>query len=114
MGPGAAQATAAAYILRQPARFPECFIAFTITDMKPTYPTAAWRASLPFCARRARNISAFALLALALVTSFHQVRADITNGLVAYYNFEGLTGSVGETVVDQSGHGHNGVCRQDQ
>ncbi|HEX5397525.1 MAG TPA: LamG domain-containing protein, partial [Verrucomicrobiae bacterium] len=42
------------------------------------------------------------------------VRADITNGLVAYYNFEGLSGIVGETVVDQSGRGHDGVCRQDQ
>ncbi len=42
------------------------------------------------------------------------VCADITNGLVAYYNFEGLSGIVGETIVDQTGHGHNGVCRQDQ
>lgn len=42
------------------------------------------------------------------------VRADITNNLVAYYNFEGMSGLVGETVVDQSGNGHNGVCRQDQ
>ena len=41
-------------------------------------------------------------------------RADITNGLVAYYNFEGLQGIVGETVVDQTGNGHNGICRQDQ
>jgi hypothetical protein len=37
-----------------------------------------------------------------------QVFADITNGLVAYYNFEGLSGLVGETIVDQTGHGHNG------
>jgi len=30
------------------------------------------------------------------------------------YNFEGLSGIVGETVVDQTGNGHNGICRQDQ
>ena len=41
-------------------------------------------------------------------------RADITNNLVAYYNFENLAGTLGETIVDQSGHGHNGVCRLDQ
>ncbi len=41
-------------------------------------------------------------------------RADITNNLVAYYNFEGMSGTVGETVVDQSGRGHDGVCMQDQ
>ncbi len=41
-------------------------------------------------------------------------RADIESDLIAYYNFEGLTGTTGETVVDQTGHGHNGVCRQDQ
>ena len=55
---------------------------------------------LPFC--------------LTLLLSSLMARADITNGLVAYYNFENMTGAVGETVVDQSGHGHNGVCRQDQ
>src|SRR6266403_5053759 len=43
-----------------------------------------------------------------------RVPADITNNLVAYYNFEGLSGTVGETVVDQSGNGHDGVCRQNQ
>ena len=43
-----------------------------------------------------------------------EARADITNNLIAYYNFEGMSGIVGETVVDQSGNGHNGVCRQDQ
>src|SRR5262252_748488 len=51
---------------------------------------------------------------VTILLSVLAARADITNGLVAYYNFEGLTGAVGETVVDQSGHGHNGVCRQDQ
>src|SRR6516225_9792531 len=43
-----------------------------------------------------------------------EARADITNNLIAYYNFEGMSGIVGETVLDQSGNGHNGVCRQDQ
>jgi arylsulfotransferase ASST/concanavalin A-like lectin/glucanase superfamily protein/carbohydrate binding protein with CBM4/9 domain/dockerin type I repeat protein len=52
------------------------------------------------------------LSALALATG--PVWADITNNLVAYYNFEGLSGIVGETVVDQSGNGHDGICRQDQ
>ncbi len=41
-------------------------------------------------------------------------RADITNNLVVYYNFEGLAGTVGEVIVDQSGNGHNGICRLDQ
>jgi len=55
-----------------------------------------------------------ALVALTLWIAAPRVRGDITNNLVAYYNFEGLSGTVGETVVDQSGHGHDGVCRQDQ
>ena len=54
------------------------------------------------------------LLALPLLATALPLRADITNNLIAYYNFENLTGVVGETVVDQSGHGHSGVCRQDQ
>jgi hypothetical protein len=57
-----------------------------------------------------RNSLLFALMLLVTPA----LRADITNNLIAYYNFENLTGAVGETVVDQSGHGHNGVCRQDQ
>ena len=57
---------------------------------------------------------ALALTALGLLLISRPVWADITNNLVAYYNFEGLTGLVGETVVDQTGNGHNGVCRQDQ
>ena len=62
-----------------------------------------------------RRPSAFGLLlGVAFLVSSFALRADITNGLVAYYNFEGLAGSVGETVADQSGRGHNGVCRQDQ
>jgi len=58
--------------------------------------------------------SALALTALTLLLESKSTLADITNNLVAYYNFEGLTGLVGETVADQSGNGHNGVCRQDQ
>ncbi len=54
------------------------------------------------------------LAVLALWLAAVSARADITNGLVAYYDFEDLTGAVGETVVDRSGHGHDGVCRQDQ
>jgi hypothetical protein len=54
-----------------------------------------------------------AIFAATLVVAM-VARADITNGLVAYYNFEGLSGIVGETVVDQTGHGHDGICRQDQ
>jgi hypothetical protein len=57
---------------------------------------------------------ALAVFTLALLSGLKPVRADITNNLVAYYNFEGLAGTVGETIVDQTGHGHNGVCRQDQ
>jgi hypothetical protein len=49
-----------------------------------------------------------------LLLGLFPARADITNNLVAYYNFEGLSGIVGETVVDQTGNGHDGVCRQDQ
>ncbi|HXR04028.1 MAG TPA: LamG domain-containing protein, partial [Verrucomicrobiae bacterium] len=55
-----------------------------------------------------------AAAALATMLVAAAARADITNGLVAYYNFEGMSGLVGETVVDQTGDGHNGVCRQDQ
>jgi hypothetical protein len=58
--------------------------------------------------------SALALIALTLLLGSKLALADITNNLVAYYNFEGLTGAVGETVVDQTGRGHDGVCRQDQ
>jgi hypothetical protein len=58
--------------------------------------------------------TALALIALTLLVGSERVLGDITNGLVAYYNFEGLSGTVGETIVDQSGHGHDGVCRQDQ
>ncbi|MDR3457392.1 MAG: aryl-sulfate sulfotransferase [Verrucomicrobiae bacterium] len=54
------------------------------------------------------------LLALTLLSGREPARADITNNLVAWYNFEGLAGTVGETIVDQSGHGHDGVCRADQ
>ena len=57
---------------------------------------------------------ALALIALTSLSGLLPVRADITNNLVAYYNFEGLAGTVGETIVDQTGHGHDGVCRQDQ
>jgi Arylsulfotransferase (ASST)/Concanavalin A-like lectin/glucanases superfamily/Carbohydrate binding domain len=53
-------------------------------------------------------------LCLILLSVIISARADITYGLVAYYNFENLAGVVGETIVDQSGHGHNGVCHQDQ
>ena len=56
----------------------------------------------------------FFVLSLALLLGTASVLADITNGLVAYYNFENLAGTVGETIVDQSGHGHDGICRQDQ
>lgn len=52
--------------------------------------------------------------ALALLLGQLHAPGDITNNLVAYYNFEGLAGTLGETIVDQSGRGHNGVCRQDQ
>src|ERR1022692_947297 len=57
---------------------------------------------------------ALALIALTSLSDSLSVRADITNNLVAYYNFEGLAGIVGEVIVDQTGHGHDGVCRQDQ
>ena len=44
----------------------------------------------------------------------NKANADIDSNMVAYYNFESMTGIDGETVVDQSGNGHNGICRQDQ
>lgn len=53
-------------------------------------------------------------MALTVLGCAFPVLADITNNLVAYYNFEGLTGIVGETIVDQTGNGHDGICRQDQ
>ncbi|HEX4646893.1 MAG TPA: hypothetical protein VH598_14920, partial [Verrucomicrobiae bacterium] len=58
--------------------------------------------------------TALIVATLAIFAGTTPVFADISNGLVAYYNFEGLSGVVGETIVDRSGHGHNGVCRQDQ
>lgn len=58
--------------------------------------------------------TALALMVLTLLLGPKLALADITNNLVAYYSFEGLTGAVGETVVDQTGKGHDGVCRQDQ
>jgi hypothetical protein len=51
-----------------------------------------------------------AIVALAASSA----RGDITNSLVAYYNFENVAAVAGATIVDQSGHGHDGVCRQDQ
>jgi hypothetical protein len=54
------------------------------------------------------------ILAAGVFAGCATARGDITNNLVAYYNFEGMAGTVGETVVDQSGRGHDGVCRQDQ
>jgi hypothetical protein len=62
----------------------------------------------------AKKHSVLALATLALLVGAKPVLADITNNLVAYYNFEGMAGLAGETVVDQSGNGHNGVCRLDQ
>src|SRR5690242_11355005 len=62
--------------------------------------------------KRGRFGSLVALLAWLAATQ--ATRAGSTNGLLAHYSFEGLVGTVGETIVDQSGHGHNGVCRQDQ
>jgi hypothetical protein len=56
----------------------------------------------------------FLLCAVAWLFAGASASADITNGLVAYYNFENLAGIAGETIVDQTGHGHDGVCRQDQ
>ena len=46
-------------------------------------------------------------MSLALILAAIPARGDITNNLLAYYNFEGLAGTVGETVVDQSGNGHD-------
>jgi len=54
------------------------------------------------------------LIGCTLLLSVSQVWADIESDLIAYYNFEGLSGMVGENVTDQSGKGHHGVCRQDQ
>ena len=39
--------------------------------------------------------------------------SDIDSGMVAYYNFESISGVDGETVIDQSGNGHDGICRED-
>jgi hypothetical protein len=55
-----------------------------------------------------------AALLLTTLLGAVPIRADITTGLIAYYIFENLAGVVGETVTDQSGRGHNGICRQDQ
>jgi len=60
------------------------------------------------------RFTAFILAIAAAALGFCSARADITNNLVAYYNFEGLGGLVGETVVDQTGNGHDGICRRDQ
>ena len=61
-----------------------------------------------------KNRIVLAVTGVMLLLGLRPGWADITNNLVAYYNFEGLSGVVGETVVDQTGHGHDGVCRQDQ
>jgi hypothetical protein len=58
------------------------------------------------------KLTAPAVVALALLLGCQPVLADITNNLVAYYDFECVSGAVGETVVDRSGHGHDGVCRE--
>src|ERR1035437_4705475 len=55
-----------------------------------------------------------AVLTLSDTPMLKQISPDITNNVEAYYKLEGLAGTVGETIVDQTGHGHNGVCRQDQ
>ncbi len=46
------------------------------------------------------------------VVFINTVRADIDSNMVAYYNFESMFGIDGETVADQSGNGHNGICRE--
>lgn len=58
-----------------------------------------------------RRLSRLCFIALLLNFS---ARADITNNLIAYYNFEGVSPVAGATITDQSGRGHNGICRQDQ
>ncbi|MBN1974783.1 MAG: aryl-sulfate sulfotransferase [Sedimentisphaerales bacterium] len=56
---------------------------------------------------------AFGLLFVCNLAIFcDTVFGDINSGLAAYYNFESMACINGEIVVDQSGNGHNGTCRQ--
>ena len=57
--------------------------------------------------------TAISIFAINMVIICAAARGDIESGLVAWYNFESLTGLDGEIVVDQSGNGHNGICRRD-
>jgi hypothetical protein len=54
------------------------------------------------------------IISFCLIPAADSTRADVTSNLVAYYNFEGMTGISGEAVTDQSGNDHNGTCRQNQ
>ena len=60
------------------------------------------------------NKTAIFICIFSITISFNSAFGDINSNLVAYYDFESLTGVQGESVVDQSGNGHNGTCRQDK
>lgn len=60
------------------------------------------------------NLLSIGAAAIACLVCGRLARADITNNLVAYYNFENVSLVPGATIVDQTGRGHEGVCMQDQ
>jgi hypothetical protein len=57
--------------------------------------------------------AAIVIFVCNIVLFCNVVFGDIESGLVAYYNFEFLSGIDGEAIADQSGNGHNGICRKD-
>jgi hypothetical protein len=57
--------------------------------------------------------ASISIFTINLVIICAAAMGNIDSDLTAYYNFESLTGTDGEIVADQSGNGHNGICRRD-
>ncbi len=72
-----------------------------------TPPAGPWK---PGLVGRRRGLATLWMVA-SLLWVAPQGRSDVTNGLVAYYSFEGLSGRFGETILDRSGRGHHGFYR---
>lgn len=51
---------------------------------------------------------------LSVIIFCNTVSGDIESDLVAYYDFESVPDTQGSLILDRSGNGHFGICRQDQ
>ena len=51
---------------------------------------------------------------LSVIILSNTASGDIESNLVAYYDFESVPDAKGSLILDKSGNGHFGICRQDQ